>query len=111
MDCIFCKIANGEIPTNMVYQDERVAAFHDMNPQAKTHILIVPKSHAENAANCAEKYPGTLEHMIKTAKKIAQDLGMDGYRIVMNTGKVAGQTVFHFHMHILGGEQLSDHMA
>ena len=111
MDCIFCKIANGEIPTNMVYQDEQVAAFNDLNPQAPAHILIVPGKHVENAAECVEKLPGTLEHMVAVASTLAKTHCPEGYRLIMNTGAKAGQTVFHFHMHVLGGTQLSDHMA
>ena len=111
MDCIFCKIANGEIPTNMVYQDDLVAAFNDMNPQAPVHILIVPKKHVENAAQCVSQLPGTLEHMVEVANTLAKTHCPEGYRLIMNTGAKAGQTVFHFHMHVLGGAQLSDHMA
>lgn len=105
-DCIFCKIVNGEIPSDKVYEDELCMAFNDVNPVAPTHILIIPKKHKKSLNEMDnEKLLGKL---MLVAKKIAKDqnLSKDGYRIVNNTGKLGGQTVNHFHLHLLGGRNL-----
>lgn len=100
-NCIFCKIANKEIPSNLVYEDEFTAAFNDLNPQAPTHILIIPKKHYTSLNEVDdEKVMGALLNAVKeTAKK----LGITDYRTVINTGKGAGQEVFHIHLHMLAG--------
>lgn len=107
MDCIFCKIIKGEIPSNKVYEDEYVYAFHDINPMAPVHILVIPKEHI----CCANKVDS--ENSIYVAKifeaipKIAADAGLEGgYRIISNCGPDADQTVLHLHFHILGGKKL-----
>jgi len=103
MNCIFCKIVAGEIPANLLVNNDEVVAFPDLNPQAPTHILIVPKKHVENAAELAEVEPNALAELFKVAKKLSVDLNLPGYRTVFNTGEAAGQSVFHAHLHLLGG--------
>lgn len=107
-DCIFCKIANGEIPSEFVYEDDNVVAFNDLNPQAPVHVLVVPKKHY---ANIIDGVPAkTLESMTRAAAAIAAKHGLDasGFRCIMNTGADAGQTVMHLHMHVLGGTKLGE---
>lgn len=105
-DCIFCKIVAGEIPSSRVYEDDSVVAFKDINPQAKVHVLIVPRNHYKNVAELASKAPETLAHIVGVAQKIADDEFNGDYRLVFNTGIDAGQTVFHVHAHVLTGEKL-----
>ena len=102
-DCIFCKIANKEIPTNLVYEDEKVVAFNDLNPQAPIHVLIIPKAHYEsmNEINSKDAFGDIFSAVVK----VAQKLGIKEYRTVVNTGKSAGQTVFHIHVHLMSGRQ------
>ncbi len=108
-DCIFCKIANGEIPTNLVYEDELVAAFNDLNPIAPVHILIVPKAHIASALELDSSNSGVVAHIFEVAGKIARDQGFadDGFRLVNNCGKDGGQTVLHLHFHLLAGKTLN----
>ncbi|MDR0840187.1 MAG: histidine triad nucleotide-binding protein [Christensenellaceae bacterium] len=103
-DCIFCKIANGEIPSKLVYEDEAVAAFYDLTPQAPIHVLIVPKRHYADILE-AEESGAPLNQMARAAKTIARQLGLEenGFRLVINTGADGGQTVPHLHMHMMGG--------
>ncbi|MEY3347243.1 MAG: hypothetical protein RL255_120 [Actinomycetota bacterium] len=107
MDCLFCRIVKGEIPTKEIYSNELVFAFEDINPQAPTHILIIPKSHYENAAELSDAEPAVLAEMFKVAREISQIRELSGYRSVFNTGAAAGQSVFHAHLHLLGGRALS----
>lgn len=100
-DCIFCKIANGEIPSKFIYEDEYVVAFNDINPQAPTHILVIPKEHYENL-NDLEDEP-VAGKLLTAVGKIAKQLNIADYRTITNTGKEAGQEVFHIHLHILAG--------
>ena len=108
-DCIFCKIANGEIPTNLVYEDELVAAFNDLNPIAPVHILIVPKAHIASALELDSSNSGVVAHIFEVAGKIARDQGFadDGFRLVNNCGRDGGQTVLHLHFHLLAGKTLN----
>ena len=113
MDCIFCKIASGEIPSSKVYEDETVLAFRDLNPQAPTHILVIPKDHV---ASCADEIhagnSAVIAHIFEVIPKIAKDAGLtNGYRIVNNCGSDACQTVKHIHFHLLGGKLMADSMA
>ena len=106
-DCIFCKIVDGSAPATIVHRDERVTAFRDLHPAAPTHILIVPNRHITsiNALEIADAE--TVGHMFVIAKEIAAKENLsDGYRLITNTGPQAGQTVFHMHLHLLGGRQL-----
>lgn len=106
MDCLFCKIINGEIPSNKVYEDDQVFAFRDIEPQAPTHILIIPKQHIKSAAEIDESNSAVVAHIFEVAAKIAKQEGLDdGFRIVNNCGDIAGQTVKHLHFHLMGGRK------
>lgn len=104
-DCIFCKIVAGDIPSTRVFQDDECIAFHDLNPQAPTHILIIPRDHVDSLDKAGEAHKATLGHLLLAAADIARDLGFadNGYRIVINTNADGGQTVFHLHVHLLAG--------
>lgn len=105
-DCLFCKIINGEIPSNKVYEDDTVFAFRDIAPQAPTHILIIPKEHIKSAAEINESNSAVVAHIFEVAAKIAKQEGLDdGFRIVNNCGDIAGQTVKHLHFHLMGGRE------
>lgn len=108
MDCIFCKIVEGAIPSDKVYEDEKVIAFKDINPEAPVHIIIIPKEHIESVRELDENNAEIVSHIILSAKKIAKDLGISesGFRIVNNCGKDGGQTVPHLHFHLLGGRDM-----
>lgn len=108
MDCIFCKIINGEIPSSKVYEDDLVYAFKDINPEAPIHVLIVPKQHIESAHQIDESTFPLVGHIHLIAQQIAKDSGIDqsGYRLLTNIGKDGGQSVYHLHYHLLGGRQL-----
>ena len=108
MDCLFCKIANKEIPSKTVYEDDKVYSFYDIEPQAPVHVLIIPKAHIASALEIDDTNCDIVAHVFKVAAKIARDLGIaeDGYRIVTNIGKDGGQTVGHLHFHMLGGRNL-----
>ena len=108
MDCLFCKIINGEIPSAKVYEDELVYAFRDIEPQAPTHILIIPKEHIASANDLNENNCAVVGHVFSVAAKIAASEGVadGGYRIVNNCGDDGGQTVKHLHFHLLGGRSL-----
>ena len=102
-DCLFCKIINREIPADIVYEDDLVLAFSDINPQAPNHTLIIPKKHIAKISDLKEEEAHLIAHMVMAANKIAEEEGLadKGYRIVLNCGKDAGQEVFHIHMHLL----------
>jgi len=109
MDCIFCKIVAGEIPSDTVYQDEEVIAFRDINPVAPTHLLIIPKKHIASLANITKSQLPLMGHMIDIANQLAKQEGISGsgYRLVINCGEQGGQLVPHLHMHLVGGRQLA----
>ena len=108
MDCIFCKIISGEIPSNKVYEDDKVVAFYDLEPQTPVHVLIVPKVHVESVLGIDETNSEAVAHVFEVAAKLAVQLGIaeEGFRVVTNTGENAGQTVKHIHFHLLGGRKL-----
>lgn len=107
MDCLFCKIIAGQIPSKKVYEDEKAYAFHDINGQAPTHVLIVPKKHIRGLKEATEEDAELLGYCQIVAAKIARERGIeDGYRTVYNVGARAGQSVFHLHLHLLGGRDL-----
>ena len=108
VDCIFCKIANGKIPSDKVYENENVYAFRDLNPVAPTHVLIIPKEHVKSLNEMEDTHQGLLGELMLVAKKIAKSEGLseEGYRIVNNIGKAGGQTVDHFHLHLVGGRSM-----
>ena len=107
-NCLFCKIAAGQIPSKIVYQDEDVVAFEDINPQAPYHVLIIPRRHIASMPDLTLEDGPVLARIFMTAAKLAQDMGIDesGYRFVTNVGPDAGQSVFHLHFHLLGGRRL-----
>lgn len=109
MDCLFCKIAKGELDTDFVHQDDQVVAFNDINPQAPHHILIIPRKHIATINDLNEEDTKLVGHIIQTAKKIAHDLGIaeNGYRSVFNCNNGGGQEVYHIHLHLLGGRQMT----
>lgn len=108
-DCLFCKIRDGEIPAEIVYQDDDVLAFNDVNPQAPVHVLIIPKKHISTVNDVAEKDAATIGKLYLAAKHIAAErkIDEDGYRLVVNCNAMAGQTVYHIHLHLLGGRRMT----
>lgn len=109
MDCIFCKIIAGEIPSNKVYEDDTVLAFHDIAPQAPVHVIVIPKTHICCAAEINEENSAVIAHIFEVIAKIAKDLGLEkGFRVINNCGEDGGQTVGHIHFHIIGGVKLSE---
>ena len=105
-NCLFCKIINGDIPSGKLYEDDDIYAFRDIAPQAPIHFLVIPKKHIGGPAEVASEDEQLMGKMIRVAGKIAKDEGIDHYRLVYNNGEEAGQTVFHIHMHVLGGRSL-----
>jgi histidine triad (HIT) family protein len=106
-NCLFCKIVSGTIPSSKVYEDDVCVAFNDISPQAPTHILIIPREHFDSLDKAGEDHKETLGHLLLSAAEIAREKGFaeDGYRVVINTNEDGGQTVFHLHVHLLGGRQ------
>lgn len=108
MDCLFCKIINGEIPTNKVYEDDEILAFKDINPKAPVHILVIPKKHISSAKEIKEDDEALIGKIFTVINKIAKEFNLEnGYRIVNNCGEDGGQEVMHLHFHLLGGKKLS----
>ena len=107
-DCLFCKIVAGDIPADVVHQSDTTVAFRDIDPQAPTHVLVIPRVHLADAATLAASKPDILVDLIDTAARVAKADGVDddGYRLVFNTGAAANQTVFHAHLHVLGGRPM-----
>lgn len=111
-DCLFCKIAEGVIPSTKVYEDDLILAFRDIAPMAPSHILVIPKTHIPSVAAVTAENSGLVAHIFEVIPQIAEAEGLvNGYRVVSNCGPDAGQTVNHLHFHILGGAQLSAKMA
>jgi histidine triad (HIT) family protein len=108
-NCLFCKIVAGEIPAALVHQDGRAVAFRDINPQAPTHVLVIPRAHIESLDDAAQTDEPLLGHLLRVAARIANQEGLSesGYRTVINTGADAGQSVLHVHVHLLGGRSLA----
>ena len=106
-ECLFCRILKKEIPSKPVHEDETTYAFHDISPKAPTHILVIPKKHIPGVAELGPEDQALAGALIVSAKKIAQSLGLKSYRLVFNSGAEAGQSVFHIHLHLLGGRRLS----
>ena len=106
-NCLFCKIIAGEIPSEKIYEDAHCVAFNDISPQAPTHVLIIPRGHFASLDKAESNHQETLGHLLLTAAEIAREKGFaeDGYRVVINTNADGGQTVFHLHVHLLGGRQ------
>lgn len=108
MDCIFCKIAAGQIPSNKVYEDEQILAFYDIEPKAPVHVLVIPKTHISGASAITAENAAVVAHIFATIPQIAETLGITDFRVVTNNGADAGQTVHHLHFHILGGATLGE---
>ena len=108
-DCLFCKIVAGQIPAKKAHEDELCIGFHDIHPQAPTHVLFIPKKHVATANDLTHEDTALVGHLTVTAAKVAKELGVAdaGYRLVMNCNKDGGQTVFHLHLHLLAGRQLT----
>ncbi|WP_441289722.1 histidine triad nucleotide-binding protein [Sorangium sp. KYC3313] len=107
--CIFCKIANKEIPSKVVFEDEHVIAFHDVNPQAPTHALVIPKRHIAGIVQATPEDEAVLGRLLLAARRVAELTGIaeSGFRTVVNSGANAGQTVFHIHVHVMGGRPMA----
>ena len=108
MGCLFCKIAAGEIPSNKVYEDDQILAFHDISPQAPVHILLIPKAHVGGADEISGENSAAVARIFEVAANLASEIGLDeGYRIVTNIGEHGQQSVRHLHFHLLGGRAMS----
>lgn len=109
MDCIFCKIVGGQIPSDVVYTDDKVIAFRDISPMAPVHLLIIPREHIASLNDITEQQTALIGHMVQVAKQLAKQQGIAarGYRVVINCGLQGGQVVQHLHMHLLGGRELA----
>lgn len=106
-DCIFCKIVAGDIPSEMVYEDDDIVAFKDANPAAPTHLLVIPREHIVDLDDADDGHAELLGRLNLVAQEVAADAGLDSFRLVQNNGAGAGQSVFHIHYHVLGGRDLS----
>ncbi len=106
-NCLFCKIIAGDIPSNKVYEDEQCFAFYDIDPQAPTHFLVIPKAHISSAAAVTPENSAVVAHIFEVIAKVTKELGVESYRIVSNIGEQAGQSVFHLHFHVLGGRDMT----
>lgn len=108
-DCIFCKIIKGEIPSNKVYEDDKIFAFYDINPEAPIHFLVIPKEHIESVNDLTLENADIISYIFLQISKLVKELGIDetGYRVITNTGDDAGQTVHHMHFHVIGKKKLS----
>lgn len=107
MDCLFCKIVSGEIPSKKVFEDEQCYAFYDIDPQAPTHFLVIPKQHIASAAAVDSSNSAVVAHCFEVIAAVAKELGLDSFRIVSNIGEQAGQSVFHLHFHVLAGRDMT----
>lgn len=112
-DCIFCKIANGEIPSKLVYDSDEFMAFHDVNPVAPIHVLIIPKAHYSSLEDIVSINPLLSKRLLQAVNEVATDLDVneDGYRLIMNSGENGGQTVPHLHFHLIAGTKLNIHLV
>lgn len=106
-DCLFCKIVAGEIPGDMVYEDDKVIAFKDINPKAEVHLLVIPREHVASLYELTPEHDALMAHMMRVIPQLAKSQGLDeGFRTIINTGKGGGQIIFHLHMHLMGGKDL-----
>ncbi len=112
-DCLFCKIIHGEIPSSKVYEDDKVYAFRDINPQAPVHVLVIPKEHISSVGTAEEADEATLAACLKACAKVAEleNVAETGFRVVSNCGDDACQSVHHLHFHVLGGKKMAENMA
>ena len=107
MDCLFCSIVSGEIPSNKVYEDELCYAFYDIAPQAPTHFLVIPKTHIGSVSEITEENCAVVGHIFQVIAQLAKELGLESYRVVSNIGEQAGQSVPHLHFHVLSGRDMT----
>jgi histidine triad (HIT) family protein len=107
-NCLFCRMSSGEVPVDKVYEDDQVFAIRDINPRAPVHVMVIPREHLVSAAVLTEAQSGLLSHVIGTANRVAKTLGIaeSGYRLTFNVGNDGGQTIYHLHLHVLGGREL-----
>ena len=108
MDCLFCKIVNGDIPNKTVFEDDQVLAFYDIEPKAPVHVLVIPKMHISGAAAVTSDTAAVVGHIFEVSPRIAEQLGLSDFRVITNNGAQAGQTVHHLHFHIMGGRELGE---
>ena len=108
-DCLFCKVVKGEVPAKVAYHDDEFVAFHDIDPKASTHILVVPRQHIRSVSDLQDTDDALAGRLLLVAKRLAHDTGIErsGYRLVLNTGADAGQSVDHIHLHVLGGRRMA----
>ena len=108
-NCLFCRLINGEVAADVLYQDARAVAIRDINPQAPVHALVIPKEHVESLDDIGQRDEALMGHLMRVASRVANEQGLaeTGYRTVVNTGAGAGQSVFHLHVHVLGGRELA----
>ena len=106
-DCIFCKIINGEIPSTVVYEDDQVLAFNDIDPQAPTHFLVIPKAHIGSCGEISPENSAVVAHAFEVIAQVTKDLGVTDFRVVSNCGEQAGQSVHHLHFHVLAGRDMT----
>lgn len=106
-DCLFCKIAGGEIPSSKLYEDDQCVAFYDITPQAPTHFLVIPKTHIASVAEVTKENSAVVAHLFEVIASMAKNLGLDSYRVVSNIGEQAGQSVHHLHIHVLSGRDMT----
>ncbi len=107
-DCLFCRIVSGDLPATVIWEDDHTIVFRDIEPQAPTHVLVIPREHQPNAAASTQANPAVTSALVAAAAAVAEQEGLDGnYRMVFNTGSGAGQSVFHTHLHVLGGRDLT----
>lgn len=106
-DCLFCRIITGEIPSNKVYEDEMCYAFYDIDPQAPTHFLVIPKAHIASVSQVNEENAAIVGHIFSVIDKLTKELGLESYRVVSNIGEQAGQSVMHLHFHVLSGRDMT----
>ncbi len=106
-DCLFCKIAAGEIPSDKVYEDDVMVVFKDINPKSEVHLLAIPREHIDSLNEVTEQHDAIMGYMLRRLSKIARDQGLDdGFRTIINTGEGGGQIIFHLHIHLMGGNNL-----
>jgi histidine triad (HIT) family protein len=105
-DCLFCKIVAGEVPADVVHETEHTIAFRDIEPKAPTHVLVIPRNHHENVVTLTADEPATTSELVEAAAAVAAKEGLEGFRLVFNTGRAAGQLVMHTHAHVLGGRAM-----
>ena len=110
-DCLFCKVARGELKSDTVFEDDQVRVFKDTHPKAPVHMLIIPKIHIPSIASLQDNHVGIISHMIFTAKRVAEEGGLKGFKLVFNVGREGGQVIDHLHLHLLGGWKIADDKA